>query len=77
MRLAVEVLSPNTRKPALQSKINIYAAHGIEAWLVDPKQQEVKVDIGGQVRSASLKKNAELRWNGKSFLLASVFHLPG
>jgi len=77
VRLAVEVLSPSNRKLALQSKIDIYTAHGIEAWLVDPKQQEVKVYVGREVRTASLKDNSELHWNGKSFLLAAVFHLPG
>ena len=75
--LAVEVLSPSNRKPALQSKINIYTSHGIEAWLVDPKQQEVKVFTGSKVRTASLKNKSALQWNAKSLPLSAIFRLPG
>lgn len=75
--LAVEVLSPSNRKAALQSKINIYTAHGIEAWLVDPKLQEVKVYSGGKVRAVSLKSKSSLDWNGKTVPLSAIFQLPG
>ena len=75
--LAVEVLSPGNRKPALQSKINIYTKHGIEAWLVDPKLQEVKVYSGKKVRTASLNDGSVLQWNGKPVPLSAIFRLPG
>ena len=77
VRLAVEVLSPSNRKPALQSKISIYTAHGIEAWLVDPKAQEVKVYNGGKVQTVLSGGKAELEWNGKMLPLSAVFRLPG
>jgi Uma2 family endonuclease len=75
--LAVEVLSPSNRKPALQSKIDIYTSHGIEAWLVDPKRQEVKVYSGSKVRAASQTNKSVLVWNGKPVLLSAIFRLPG
>lgn len=75
--LAVEVLSPDNRKPALLSKIEIYTSYGIEAWLVDPKQQEVKVYSGKTVRTASVKNKSVLQWNGKPILVSAVFRLPG
>jgi Uma2 family endonuclease len=73
--LAVEVLSPSNRKTALQSKINICISHGIEAWLVDPKQQEVKVYISKKSHTASLKNNSVLQWNGKPVPLPAIFRL--
>ncbi len=75
LQLAVEVLSPSNRKPALQAKISIYTSHGIEAWLVDPRQQEVKVYSGKTVRTATLKSKSVLRWNGKSIPVSAVFDL--
>lgn len=73
--LAVEVLSPSNRKPALQSKINIYTKHGIEAWLVNPKQKEVTVHIRKNVHVASLKDTSALQWNGKPVPLSAIFRL--
>ncbi len=73
--LAVEVLSPSNRKPALLSKINIYTTHGLEAWLVDPKQQEVKLYRGKNIQTFSLKSDLAMQWNGKAVPLSAIFRL--
>jgi Uma2 family endonuclease len=73
--LAIEVLSPSNRKPALLSKINIYTAHGLEAWLVDPKQQEVRVYRGKKTETFSVKNDSALQWNGKTVPLSAIFRL--
>ena len=73
--LAIEVLSPSNRKPALLSKINLYTTHGLEAWLVDPKQQEVKVYCGEKTETFSAKNDSAFEWNGQAVPLSAIFRL--
>ncbi|MEO8395216.1 MAG: Uma2 family endonuclease [Chloroflexota bacterium] len=41
--LAVEVVSPTDREPAIRRKLAIYAEAGVLVWLVRPRQQTVEV----------------------------------
>jgi Uma2 family endonuclease len=41
--LAVEVVSPSDKQPAIRRKLAIYADAGVLVWLVYPKQQRVEV----------------------------------
>lgn len=76
--LAVEVISPSNYPRPLNEKINIYTQHGLEAWVVDPKKEEVKVHrLGQSSRIVSLKqKSPVLQWCGKLIPLAKIFGLP-
>jgi Uma2 family endonuclease len=74
--LAVEVISPSNRPGPLGDKIAIYVRHGLEAWVVDPKKQEVKVHRRGEpVHGASLRLQSVLQWNGKAVPLSAIFQL--
>jgi Uma2 family endonuclease len=74
--LAVEVISPSNRPGPLGEKVAIYTQHGIEAWVVDPRKQEVKVHRRGEpVHSASLRLKSVLQWNGKAVPLSAIFQL--
>ena len=74
--LAVEVISPSNRPTPLGEKVAIYAGHGIETWVVEPKKQEVKVHRRGEpLISASLRLQAVLQWNGKAVPLSAIFQL--
>ena len=75
--LAVEVISPSNRPTPLAEKVAIYVDHGIEAWVVEPKKQEVKVHRHGEpVQSEGFHLPSVLRWNGKEIPLSAVFRLP-
>jgi Uma2 family endonuclease len=69
--LAVEVISPSNRASPLKSKIEIYLAHGLEVWVVDPKKQEVTVRRARSVE----KPSRHISWNGKEIPLAAIFRL--
>ncbi len=77
MLLAVEVISPSNRRTPLAEKVAIYADHGIETWVVEPKKQEVEVHRHGDpVQSESLQLQSVLRWNGKELPLSAILQLP-
>ena len=74
--LAVEVISPSNRTGPLSEKLAIYVQHGIEAWVVDPKKQEMNVHRrGGPLDSASLRLKSVLQWNGKAVPLSAIFQM--
>ncbi len=74
--LAVEVISPSNRPRPLSEKIAIYVEHGIEAWVVDPKKQEVEVHRRGEpLHCVSLRPESILRWNGKTVPLTAIFQM--
>jgi Uma2 family endonuclease len=77
--LAVEVLSPSNRKRAVQSKVELYREHGIEAWVLDPKQQELQLFRDDQILSLNLKIHKSLKLppllGSKTILLARIFDL--
>ncbi len=74
--LAVEVISPSNRSGPLGEKVDIYVQHGIEAWVVDPKKEEVKVHRRGEsLHTASLHLKSVLQWNGKAVPLSAIFRL--
>jgi Uma2 family endonuclease len=77
--LAVEVLSPGNRKKAVESKVKLYAEHGIEAWVVNPKTQEIKIirDQETLLLNPALNKTLRLPGSlgGKAVPLSRVFDL--
>jgi Uma2 family endonuclease len=47
--IAVEVLSPGTRKRDLDTKLPAYLAHGVEeVWIVDPEARTVTIHRPGE-----------------------------
>lgn len=76
--LAVEVISPSNYPRSLSEKIQIYVQHGLEAWVVDPMKEEVKLHRKGQaIRTVTLKqKSPSLAWCAKPIPLAKIFGLP-
>jgi len=77
--LAVEVLSPGNRKRAVQSKVDLYCRYGIEAWIVNPKLQEVQIFRDQEVFSLTLKAHKALalssQLTGKLIPLSRIFDL--
>ena len=74
--LAVEVISPSNRPGPLGEKVPIYVEQGIEAWVVDPKKQGVKVHRRGEpLHTASLRLKSVLQWNAKVLPLSAIFQL--
>jgi Uma2 family endonuclease len=77
--LAVEVLSPGNRKKAVESKVELYSEHGIEAWVVNPKTQEIKIVRDKEIRLLNLSTNKTLTLpsglGGKAVPLSRVFDL--
>lgn len=77
--LVVEVLSPGNRKKAVESKVELYSEHGIEACVVNPKTQEIKIVRDKEIRLLNLSTNKTLTFpsvqGGKAVPLSRVFDL--
>jgi Uma2 family endonuclease len=70
VKLVVEILSPGNRAKQIQQKATLYATHGIEVWIVDPKLKQVKVN--GKVCAIDIP----LALSKKSIAVTSIFKLP-
>jgi Uma2 family endonuclease len=77
--LAVEVLSPGNRKKAIKLKVDLYQQNNIEAWVVDPKLQQITVHSDQELPTLKLPTDKTIALpkslGTKSISLTKIFDL--